>query len=589
MRLDSADRSTATARSRCQRDRHRREPHEGPVGRRLLVDMGIDRLAGLPEPLELPAHGHPDVEAAPVRRQVVVIAPEEVPAQVVGEVEPAAVDDRLGEAQRHRRVVGPLAGGQAERTAAHHVGDRLERAGGAELDGRPDRIPAGQADQRPSRPVPLVRHHHSATLMGPSMASSSGAGRRVSDADGLPVHARHRARRCAGQPAHRRRPGRRPAAAPARPRARPVGAGRPRPRRPGGHAGRPRARAAASGCARPSATGASSAPAARRRRPAIIDAGAAFELLQAFAVIHDDVMDGSSSRRGARTAHLRLRRPPRRRGVAGRAAALRRGRGHPHRQPGPRARRPARRRRRRGSAGRVARAAARAEHGPVPRHGRHRPARHPDRPGPPRGPLQVRQVHGRASAARRAPHWPGGCRSCRPALRVRRSGRRGVPAPRRPARRVRRRGADGQADRRGPPGGQADAAAGRDGRPLLRGRRPDAARPGRVARPERWPRWTRSATSWTRSGPGPRSRPPSSGSSARAVALARGHRAHARGAGRARRARRRSSPPAPTELATSRSVRARRSARARSARLPRARPSPRRPPRATAAGPRPRP
>ena len=36
----------------------------------------------------------------------------------------------------------------------------------------------------------------------------------------------------------------------------------------------------------------------------IIDAGAAFELLQAFALIHDDVMDGSSVRRGARTAHL---------------------------------------------------------------------------------------------------------------------------------------------------------------------------------------------------------------------------------------------------------------------------------------------
>ena len=38
--------------------------------------------------------------------------------------------------------------------------------------------------------------------------------------------------------------------------------------------------------------------------PAIADAGAAFELLQAFALIHDDVMDGSAVRRGARTAHL---------------------------------------------------------------------------------------------------------------------------------------------------------------------------------------------------------------------------------------------------------------------------------------------
>src|SRR3546814_425327 len=38
--------------------------------------------------------------------------------------------------------------------------------------------------------------------------------------------------------------------------------------------------------------------------PAVIDAGAAFEMLQAFALVHDDVMDGSSTRRGARTAHL---------------------------------------------------------------------------------------------------------------------------------------------------------------------------------------------------------------------------------------------------------------------------------------------
>ncbi|MDZ7676874.1 MAG: polyprenyl synthetase family protein [Acidimicrobiales bacterium] len=36
----------------------------------------------------------------------------------------------------------------------------------------------------------------------------------------------------------------------------------------------------------------------------VIDAGAAFEFLQAFALVHDDVMDGSSTRRGARTAHL---------------------------------------------------------------------------------------------------------------------------------------------------------------------------------------------------------------------------------------------------------------------------------------------
>ncbi|MEO7555820.1 MAG: polyprenyl synthetase family protein [Acidimicrobiales bacterium] len=38
--------------------------------------------------------------------------------------------------------------------------------------------------------------------------------------------------------------------------------------------------------------------------PAVVTVGAAFELLQAFALVHDDVMDGSSTRRGERTAHL---------------------------------------------------------------------------------------------------------------------------------------------------------------------------------------------------------------------------------------------------------------------------------------------
>ena len=36
----------------------------------------------------------------------------------------------------------------------------------------------------------------------------------------------------------------------------------------------------------------------------IIDTGAAFELLHAFALVHDDVMDGSSTRRGEPTVHM---------------------------------------------------------------------------------------------------------------------------------------------------------------------------------------------------------------------------------------------------------------------------------------------
>jgi geranylgeranyl diphosphate synthase type I len=40
--------------------------------------------------------------------------------------------------------------------------------------------------------------------------------------------------------------------------------------------------------------------------PAVVRAGAAFEMLQAFALIHDDVMDGSAVRRGAPAVHRRF-------------------------------------------------------------------------------------------------------------------------------------------------------------------------------------------------------------------------------------------------------------------------------------------
>ena len=38
--------------------------------------------------------------------------------------------------------------------------------------------------------------------------------------------------------------------------------------------------------------------------PSVIDTGAAFELLHAFALVHDDVMDGSATRRGEQTVHV---------------------------------------------------------------------------------------------------------------------------------------------------------------------------------------------------------------------------------------------------------------------------------------------
>jgi geranylgeranyl diphosphate synthase type I len=50
---------------------------------------------------------------------------------------------------------------------------------------------------------------------------------------------------------------------------------------------------------------------------AAVDLGAALELLHAFALIHDDVMDGSATRRGAPALHVRLEDEHRRRGGRG--------------------------------------------------------------------------------------------------------------------------------------------------------------------------------------------------------------------------------------------------------------------------------
>ena len=134
----------------------------------------------------------------------------------------------------------------------------------------------------------------------------------------------------------------------------------------------------------------------------MIDAGAAFEMLQAFALVHDDVMDGSATPPRRPHRPPRVRRPARRRRLAGRGPALRRGRGHPHRRPGPRVRRPAARRRVPVGEGGVGRAARRAQRRPVPRRPRHGPRGDTDHERrPPHRPLQVGQVHDRAAAARR--------------------------------------------------------------------------------------------------------------------------------------------------------------------------------------------
>ena len=195
----------------------------------------------------------------------------------------------------------------------------------------------------------------------------------------------------------------------------------------------------------------------------VVDAGASLEMLHAFALVHDDVMDGADTRRGRRTAHLAFADEH----AAGhwRGEARRFGEGAPSSSATSPTCTP------------TSSWATCPPTWPTVWHelrlelnigqyldlagtGRGRP-----RPGAgrPHRPLQVRQVHDRAAAARGAalagPGRPGG-----PAVGLRRPAGRGVPAARRRARRLRGPGPHRQARGPGPAGGQAHPAAGRGGR-----------------------------------------------------------------------------------------------------------------------------
>ena len=127
----------------------------------MLVDVGIDDFAGALESRQRRGSGAADVEARTGRRPVPAAPPRDVAPELVGGVEVAGVEDRLGEAHRHRRVVGPRSRREPERPATDHVVDRRERARPAELEGGADGIADGQPDECADRPITCADPHDS--------------------------------------------------------------------------------------------------------------------------------------------------------------------------------------------------------------------------------------------------------------------------------------------------------------------------------------------------------------------------------------------------------------------------------------------
>ena len=82
-----------------------------------------------------------------------VTKPANVAPQLVGRVEAAALDQAFSKTERHRGVVGPLPGHEAERAAADHLGQRLERSRTLELERRSECVTDGEAEERTERSV----------------------------------------------------------------------------------------------------------------------------------------------------------------------------------------------------------------------------------------------------------------------------------------------------------------------------------------------------------------------------------------------------------------------------------------------------
>ena len=111
-------------RIRVPADRNGGEAHQRSVRGGLGVRLRINSIAGASEPLELASGRVADVEAPPVGGQVSIVLPQQIAAKLIGKVHRAPVEQRLRQAQGHRRVIGPLPSVQAERPATDHVADR---------------------------------------------------------------------------------------------------------------------------------------------------------------------------------------------------------------------------------------------------------------------------------------------------------------------------------------------------------------------------------------------------------------------------------------------------------------------------------
>jgi len=101
-----------------------------------------------------------DIETLASAAEVPFVEPALVAEHLIRRIKSAHLHEARGQAQRHRRVIGPFTRREVMRAAADHVRDRLESAPATELQGSTDGVSGGEPEQATSKSVPLGHTYH---------------------------------------------------------------------------------------------------------------------------------------------------------------------------------------------------------------------------------------------------------------------------------------------------------------------------------------------------------------------------------------------------------------------------------------------
>jgi hypothetical protein len=102
----------------------RREPHDRAVAGSARISRARKRVLRAAIATERRADRVADVETPAIARGVSLVHPATVAIHLIARIEALAFDEADRKAERHRGVVGPLAGIQPERSTARHIGHR---------------------------------------------------------------------------------------------------------------------------------------------------------------------------------------------------------------------------------------------------------------------------------------------------------------------------------------------------------------------------------------------------------------------------------------------------------------------------------